>query len=157
MTGLLVASVLAEALAFLGGPAAYERATSVDESLVSSMCLERHAALPQVYEGLDIVEVSPPVAVTVTPVRGSSRMHRVSGHHEVTARDTRNSLTRTVRITFHCLVYGRGDSPWRYRISSTGNQYPNPDSIFNGRRPPQDAQFQQSRRGLATTRQGAAG
>ncbi len=153
MTGLLVASVLAEALAFLGGPAAYERATRVDERLVSSMCLERHAALPQAYEGLDIVEVSP-AAVTVTPVSGSSRMHRVSGQHEVTARDTRNSLTRTVRVTFHCLVYGRGDSPWRYRVSSSGKQYPDPDSLFNGRRPPQDPQ---SRRGLATTRQGAAG
>ena len=138
MTAFVLASARVEALAFLGGPDAYTRAITVDEDLVSSMCLERHATtLPQGYrEQLDVVEVSPPTDVTVTPVVGSSHVHRASGHLAVTVRDARNSLTRTVRVNFSCSVYGRGTSSWRYRIISSGMQYPNPDSLFVGRRPP---------------------
>ncbi len=139
MTAIVLASALVEALAFLGGPDAYTRAITVDEDLASSMCLERQATLllPSGYrEQLDVVEVSPPTDVTVTPVVGSSHVQRVSGNLAVTVRDARNSLTRTVRVNFFCSVYGRGTSPWRYRIISHSKQYPNPDSLFSGRRPP---------------------
>ena len=140
MTAIVLASALVEALAFLGGPDAYTRAITVDEDLASSMCLERQATLllppPGYREQLDVVEVSPPTDVTVTPVVGSSHVHRVSGNLAVTVRDARNSLTRTGRVNFFCSVYGRGTSPWRYRIISRVTQYPNPDSLFSGRRPP---------------------
>ena len=104
-----------------------------------SLCLVRHATLlPQGYrrEQLDVVEVSPPTDATVTPVVGRSHVHRASGHLAVTVRDARNSLTRTVRVNFFCSVFGRGTSPWRYRIISYGKQYANPRSLFVGRRPP---------------------
>ena len=138
MMKLWLVSALVEALAFLGGPDAYTRAITVDEDLASSMCLEHHATLPQGYrEQLDVVEVSPPTDVTVTPVVGSSHVHRASGHLAVTVRDARNSLTRTVRVKFFCSVYGRGTSAWRYGIIGSGKQYPSPDSsLFVGRRPP---------------------
>ena len=137
MTAIALASALVEALAFLGGPDAYTRAITVDEDLASSMCLERHATGAQGYrEQLHVDGVSLPTDVTVTPVVGSSHVHRVSGNLAVTVRDARNSLTRTVRVNFFCSVYGRGTSPWRYRIISYGKQYPNPDSLFSGRRPP---------------------
>lgn len=138
MMKVALVSALVEALAFLGGPDAYTRAITVDEDLASSMCLEHHATLPRGYrEQLDVVEVSPPTDITVTPVIGRSEVHRVSGHLAVTVRDARNSLTRTVRVNFFCSVYGRGTSPWRYRITSSSKQYPSPDSnLFVGRRPP---------------------
>ena len=137
MTALVIASALVEALAFLGGPDAYTRATTVDEDLASSTCLRHATTLPPGYrEQLDVVEVSPPTDVTVTPVVGSSHVHRAAGHLAVTVRDARNSLTRTVRVNFFCSVYGRGTSPWRYRITSSSKQYPHPDSLFVGRQPP---------------------
>ncbi len=138
MIALMLASALVEALAFLGGPGAYTRAITVDEDLASSICLERHATLPSEYRAqLDVVEVSPPIDVTLTPVAGVSRVHRVAGHLAVTVRDARNSLTRTVRVDFFCSVYGRGTSPWRYQIVGSGKQYLDPaSSFFVGRRPP---------------------
>ena len=138
MTAFVLASALVEALAFLVGPDSYTRAITVDEDLASSMCLEHHVTtLPLGYrEQLDVVEVTP-TDVTVTPVVGSSHVHRASGHLAVTVRDARNSLTRTVRVNFSCSVYGRGTSSWRYRIISSGKRYPTPDSLFVvGRRPP---------------------
>ena len=137
MTAIILASALVEALAFLGGPDAHTRAITVDEDLASSTCLERRATGAQAYrEQLDVVEVSPPTDVTVTPVVGSSHVHRVSGNLAVTVRDARNSLTRTVRVNFFCSVWGRGTSRWRYRIVSYGTQYLDADSLFGGRRPP---------------------
>ena len=141
---------MVEALAFLGGPDAYTRAITVDEDLASSMCLERHATtLPQGYrEQLDVVQVSPPTDVTVTPVVGSSHVHRASGHLAVTVRDARNSLTRTVRVNFSCSVYGRGTSSWRYRIISSVKQYPNPD----GRHPSLDSMLELHPKSARTSR-----
>lgn len=138
MMKVALVSALVEALAFLGGPDAYTRAITVDEDLASSMCLEHHATLPQEYrEQLDVVEVSPPTDITMTPVIGSSQVRRVSGHLAVTVRDARNSLTRTVRVNFFCSVSGRGTSPWRYRVISSSKQYPSPENnLFFGRRPP---------------------
>ena len=138
MTTIVLASALVEALAFLGGPDAYTRAITVDEDLASSMCLEHQATLPPLgnWVQLDVVEVSAPTNVTVTPVVGRSRVHQVAGNLAVTVRDARNSLTRTVRVNFFCSVYGRGTNPWRYQIISHSKQYPNPDGLFVGRRPP---------------------